>query len=43
MKNKDKRKVIEHLKGDIKNFEKEEHEDEALIKKLNKKKKKKRK
>lgn len=36
-----KKKVIAHLKGDIKTFKKEVHEDKELIKKLAKKKKKK--
>lgn len=38
-----KKKVIEHLKGDIKNFKHEAHEDRELIKELHKKEAKKRK
>lgn len=37
----DKKKVVEHLKGDIKGYKKESDEDTKLIKSLNKKKKKK--
>lgn len=32
-----KKKVIKHLRGDMKTFEKEEDEDEELIKKISKK------
>lgn len=35
-----KKQVIKHLKGDIKTFKKEAHEDKELIKKLKPKKKK---
>lgn len=34
MKKSQKSKVVSHLKGDIKNFKKEAHEDMELIKKL---------
>lgn len=34
-----KKKIIMHLKGDIKNYQKEADEDRELIKSLNKKKK----
>lgn len=40
-KNLQKKKVIKHLKGDIKTFKKEAHEDRELIKSLAHKKKKK--
>ncbi len=43
MKKKKNNKVIEHLKGDIKNFQHEAEEDRSLIKSLTKKKKKKKK
>lgn len=36
-----KKKVISHLKDDMKTFEKEKREDKELVKKLYKKKKKK--
>jgi hypothetical protein len=40
---KKKKKVIEHLKGDMKTFTKEKAEDKELIKELKEKKKKKKK
>ncbi len=43
MKKKKKNKVIAHLEGDIKDFNKEANEDRKLIKELKKSKKKKKK
>jgi len=36
-----KRKIVEHIKGDIETFKHESHEDKELLKTLVKKKKKK--